>query len=149
MFAWSQLDFSAIPVSISAVSLKGRQIWQNVNSRRKLQRIQNVQEGKRHQKKETSSCYCLCSLCFWGEVSNSRILTVISRNFLLGSRKKIAKFLMRTFTCCSTFLYGQGHLTYEKITSAFRHEGSGMIKVLLAIQNAKKNMIAASPLIPV
>jgi hypothetical protein len=29
----------------------------------------------------------------------------IGRNFLLGNRKKIAKFLMRTFTCGSTFLY--------------------------------------------
>jgi hypothetical protein len=43
MFACSQLDFSAIPVSISAVSLKGRQTWQNI----RLQRIQNVQEEKR------------------------------------------------------------------------------------------------------
>jgi hypothetical protein len=51
MFSWSQLDFSAIPVSISAVSLTIRQTWQNVNSKRRLQRIQNVQEGKRHQKK--------------------------------------------------------------------------------------------------
>jgi len=51
MFAWSQLDFSAIPVSISAVSLTSRQTWQNVNSQRILQRIQNVQEEKRHQKK--------------------------------------------------------------------------------------------------
>jgi hypothetical protein len=51
MFVWSQLDFSAIPVSISAVSLTGRQTWQNVNSKRRLQRIQNVQEGKRHNKK--------------------------------------------------------------------------------------------------
>ncbi len=57
MFAWSQLDFSAIPVSISAVSLTIRQTCQNVNRRkRRLQRIQNVQEEKRHQKKETSSC---------------------------------------------------------------------------------------------
>ncbi len=30
----------------------------------------------------------------------------IGGNFLLGHRKKIAKFLMRTFTCRSTFLYG-------------------------------------------
>jgi hypothetical protein len=30
----------------------------------------------------------------------------IGRNCLLGLRKKIAKFLMRTFTCRSTFLYG-------------------------------------------
>jgi hypothetical protein len=48
---WSQLDFSAIPVSISAVSLTGRQTWQNVNSKRRLQRIQNVQEVERRQKK--------------------------------------------------------------------------------------------------
>jgi hypothetical protein len=52
MFAWPQLDFSAIPVSISAVSLTSRQTWQNVNSKRRLQRIQNVQKGKRHQKKK-------------------------------------------------------------------------------------------------
>ncbi len=31
----------------------------------------------------------------------------MGRNCLLGHRKKIAKFLMRTFTCLSTFLYGQ------------------------------------------
>jgi hypothetical protein len=66
MFSWSQLDFSAIPVSISVVSLKGRQIWQNVNSKRRLKKIQNVQEGKRQQKKETSICFCLCSFCFLG-----------------------------------------------------------------------------------
>jgi hypothetical protein len=51
MFAWSQLDFSAIPVSISAVSFTSRQTWQNVQSKIRLQIIQNVQEGKRHQKK--------------------------------------------------------------------------------------------------
>jgi hypothetical protein len=71
MFAWSQLNFSAIPVSIFAVSLTGKQTLQDVNSKRRLQRIQNVKEGKRHQKKETSSCFCLCSFCFWGEVSKS------------------------------------------------------------------------------
>jgi hypothetical protein len=32
-------------------------------------------------------------------------LNDIGRNFLLGNGKKIAKFLMRTFACCSTFLY--------------------------------------------
>jgi hypothetical protein len=46
MFAWSKLDFSANPVSISAVSLTGRQTWQNVNSKRRLQKSQKVQEGK-------------------------------------------------------------------------------------------------------
>jgi hypothetical protein len=29
----------------------------------------------------------------------------LGRNFLLRNRKKIAKFLMRPFTCRSTFLY--------------------------------------------
>jgi hypothetical protein len=33
-------------------------------------------------------------------------LNDIGRNSLLGNRKKIAKFLMKTFTCRSTFLYG-------------------------------------------
>jgi hypothetical protein len=32
-------------------------------------------------------------------------LNDIGRNCLLGYRKKIAKFLMMTFTCRSTFLY--------------------------------------------
>jgi hypothetical protein len=31
----------------------------------------------------------------------------IGRNCLLRNRKKIAKFLMRTFTCRSTFLYAK------------------------------------------
>ena len=34
-------------------------------------------------------------------------LNDIGRNCLLGNRKKIAKFLMRTFTCRSTFLFGR------------------------------------------
>jgi hypothetical protein len=107
MFAWSQLDFSALPVSISAVSLTSRQTWQTVNSKRRLQRIQNVQEGKRHHaEKETSSCICLYSFWFWGVVSDSWILNDIGRNFSLGNWKKIAKSLMRIFTCRSTFLYG-------------------------------------------
>jgi hypothetical protein len=38
--------------------------------------------------------------------ASSKILNVIGRNCLLGNRKKIAKFLMRTFTCRSTFLDG-------------------------------------------
>ncbi len=59
----------------------------------------------RKRQKKTSSCFCLCSFCFWGEVSNSWILNDVGRNFLLGNRKKIAKYLMRTFTCRSTFLY--------------------------------------------
>ncbi len=52
------------------------------------------------------SCVSLCSFCFWGEVSNSWILNNTGRNSLLGNRKKIAKFFMRTFTCRSAFLYG-------------------------------------------
>jgi hypothetical protein len=64
MFAWSQLYFSAIPVSISAVSLTGRQTWQNVNSKRRLQRIQNVQEGKIHQKNRHLAAFVFVSSVF-------------------------------------------------------------------------------------
>ncbi len=38
--------------------------------------------------------------------SNSWILNDIVRNCLLGKRNKIAKYLMRTFTCRSSFPYG-------------------------------------------
>ncbi len=104
---WSQLDFSAIHVSISAVSLTGRQLWQNEN-RNIAKNSKCTGRENTSEKKETSGCFCLCSFCFWGEVSNSWILNDIGRNFLLGSRKKIAKCLMRTFTCRSTFLYAVG-----------------------------------------
>jgi hypothetical protein len=40
-------------------------------------------------------------------------LNDIGRNCLLGNRKKIAKFFMRTFTCRSTFLYGIRHSLVE------------------------------------
>jgi hypothetical protein len=51
--------------------LKGRQTWQNVTSKKRLQRIQNVQEGKRHQKKSHLAA-------FWVEFPNSRILNETS-----------------------------------------------------------------------
>jgi hypothetical protein len=38
----------------------------------------------------------------------ANFLNDIGRNSLLGNGKKIAKFLMRTFTCRSTFLYAPG-----------------------------------------
>jgi hypothetical protein len=43
------------------------------------------------------------TVCGGGGQTN--FLNDIGRNSLLGNRKKIAKFLMRTFTCRSTFLY--------------------------------------------
>jgi hypothetical protein len=67
MFAWSQPDFSAIPVSISAVSLTCRQTWQNVNNKRRLQSIQSVQEGKRVKKKETSTLFLSLFHLFLGD----------------------------------------------------------------------------------
>ncbi len=48
------------------------------------------------------------SFCFWREVSNSWILNDIGRKFLLRNRKKLAKSVMKTFTCRSTFLYAGG-----------------------------------------
>jgi len=64
MFAWSQLDFSAIPVSISAVSLTGRQTWPYVNRKRRLQRIQNVQERKDIRKKRHLAAFVFVSSLF-------------------------------------------------------------------------------------
>jgi hypothetical protein len=66
----SELDFSAIPVLISAVSFTGRQAWQNVNSR---EDCENSKCTGREKTSEilTSSCFCLYSFYFWGEVSNS------------------------------------------------------------------------------
>jgi hypothetical protein len=52
-------------------------------------------------------------------------LNYIGRNCLLGHRKKIAKFLMRTFTCRSTFLYGAMSLIRVYLltkTFVFRNE---------------------------
>jgi hypothetical protein len=50
MFAWSQLDFSAIPVS-TAVSLAGRQTWQNVNSKKDCKEFKIYRKGKDIRKK--------------------------------------------------------------------------------------------------
>ncbi len=44
-------------------------------------------------------------LLFLGRSFQQLNLNGVGRNCLLGNRKKIAKFLMRTFTCRSTFLY--------------------------------------------
>jgi hypothetical protein len=51
MFAWSQLDFSAIPLSISAVSLTGRQTWQNVTVREDCKEFKMYRKGKEIRKK--------------------------------------------------------------------------------------------------
>jgi hypothetical protein len=44
----------------------------------------------------------------------SWIFNDIGRNSLLGNRKKIAKFLMSTFTYCSTFLYEALYLSLQR-----------------------------------
>jgi hypothetical protein len=109
MFSWPQLDFSAlpIPVSISAVSLTSRKTWKNVNSKKRLQgRFKMYRKGKDIRKKRHLVVFVFVPSVFGGEVSNIQILSVIGRNFLLGSRKKKAQCLMKSFTCRSTFLYG-------------------------------------------
>ncbi len=50
-------------------------------------------------------------------------LNDIGRNCLLGNRKKIAKFLRRTFTCRSTFLYAWGVL-YATVVRMTLHRGA-------------------------
>ncbi len=46
------LNFKAS--DLLAIDTTGRRTWQSVNSKRRLQRIQILQEGKRHFKKDTS-----------------------------------------------------------------------------------------------
>ncbi len=78
------------------------------------------------------SCFCLRSICFWREVYNSWIFNDIFRNPLTGNRKKVAKFLMKTFAWRSTFLYAieangtpslllLGRLTLQKLWISLFH----------------------------
>ncbi len=55
-----------------------------------------------------------CFLTMRSKQASSAIFNDIGRNSLLGNRKKIAKFLMRTFTCRSTFLYASNVCRYHR-----------------------------------
>ncbi len=92
------------------------------------------------------SCLCICSFCFWGKYSNSWIWDDIGRSCLLGHRKKITKFLMRTFTCRSTFLYGtcsgfRRKHPYERwwcmnihnLTHIYNHYGNWIFSQILSL----------------
>jgi hypothetical protein len=70
MFTWSQLDFSAIPVSISDVSLTGRQTWQNVNSKRRCKEFKMYRKGKDIRKKRH-----LAAIFFVPSVFGEKFLT--------------------------------------------------------------------------
>jgi hypothetical protein len=59
--------------------------------------------------KSFSSTVNILISIFMIQILNSQNFSDIGRNYLLGNRKKIAKFLMRTFTCRSTLLYGSNH----------------------------------------
>ncbi len=105
LFAWSQLDISATSDYVSVVYddyqlnycwilklLSGSSIFKLLNLCGNLLSVY-------------PSCLCIFSFCFWGKYLNSWIWNDNDRNCLLGHRKKISKFLVRTFTCRSTFLY--------------------------------------------
>jgi hypothetical protein len=53
MFAWTQLDFSAIPDSISAVSVTGRKNWPTVNSKRRCKEFKCTGREKTSEKRDT------------------------------------------------------------------------------------------------
>ncbi len=104
LFAWSQLEFSAVPVSSHPILSP---IY-----------VYSVQCTCSHTHMHSTVCDQLCCdpvnirlqlyTCFLtmgSKHASSKILNDIGRNSLLENRKKIAKFLMRTFTCRSTFLY--------------------------------------------
>ncbi len=75
----------------------------------------------------------------------------IGRNCMLGNGKKIAKFLMRTFTCRSTFLYDadcQDWVEHNGISrppeqNQFKyreHETGGTPSLFLAVMYECRNM---------
>jgi hypothetical protein len=70
MFAWTQLDFSAIPVSLSAVSLTGRHDWQNVNSKSRCKEFKMYRKGKDIRKKRHLAASVFVPSVL-GEISNS------------------------------------------------------------------------------
>ena len=65
MFAWSQVDFSAIPVSISAVSLGSRQTWQNVNSKEDCKEFKMYRKGKDIRRKIHLATFVFVPSVFW------------------------------------------------------------------------------------
>jgi hypothetical protein len=62
-------------------------------------------KGKDIRKKRHLAAFVFVPSIFGQNVPTAEFLNDFGRNFLLGNRKKIAKCLMRTFTCRSTFLY--------------------------------------------
>jgi hypothetical protein len=66
MFAWSQLDCSAIPVSISAVSLASRQTWKNINSKRSCEEFKMYRKVKDIRKKRDLAAFVFVP-SFFGE----------------------------------------------------------------------------------
>jgi hypothetical protein len=64
MFALSQLDFSAIPVSISAVSQADKLNWQNVNSQRRCREFTIYRKGKDIRKRDLLLLLSLFLHCY-------------------------------------------------------------------------------------
>jgi hypothetical protein len=71
MIAWSQLDFSAIPVSISAVSLRSRQTWQNVNSKEDCKEFKMYRKGKDIRKKRNLAAFVFVPSVFGEKYSTA------------------------------------------------------------------------------
>ncbi len=56
-------------------------------------------------RKKTSSCFCLFSFCFQGEVPTAEFGMISAETSCWEIERKQPNVLMRTFTCRSTFLY--------------------------------------------
>jgi hypothetical protein len=97
VFAWSQLDFFAIPISISSVSLTSRQTWQNVKSKRRLQKIQNVQEGKRHYKKRHLVSFVLVPSDFSEKFPTTDFGIISAETSLWEIERKLPKIFYEDF----------------------------------------------------
>jgi hypothetical protein len=64
VFAWSQPDFSAIPVSISAVFLTSSQTSQNVNNKRRCKEFKMYRKGQDIRKKRHLAAFVFVTSVF-------------------------------------------------------------------------------------
>ncbi len=76
-------------------------------------------------------------------ITNSWIFNDIGRNCLLGNRKKIAKFLflMRTFTCRSTFPYALCTLSHNSLFASIIYISQKSPSSLHALQSIPRKVI--------
>ncbi len=105
LFAWSQLDISAIADSVSAVSEGYKLNYYLILKLLSGPRIFKLLNLCGNQLISIPWLLMSLFLLFFGENIPTAEFGMISSETAWDIKKKIAKFLMRTFSCGSTFFY--------------------------------------------